>query len=195
MLPGLRSDGKVKVTDCCKLDFVDNDFHHPNFERHLSVVKQVKPKYATAPDLFTPERLPEVLEQASILAKYAENVIVIPKCSGVIGLIPKEYVIGISVPSKYGDSGSLHYIEVYGRNVHLLGGSPHKQYRLWRDFPGMNVVSIDGNAYMKSATFGDFWDADRCGWNRSLRGKGYRREDLIKMSIDNIVRFWREKGL
>ena len=189
MLVGARSDHSQQLS-CCKPDFLDFNFHKPNFRKHLDIVKRFQPKYAIAPDLYTQEQLPEVLEQAEQLAKHAEQVIIVPKFSGAIRQMPKQYIIALSVPSKYGDCGNILMAEFFGRKVHLLGGSPHYQYKLWRHLPGADIISIDGNAYMLSANFGDFWDADKCGWNRTLRGKSIDRGELIKMSVDNVIRFW-----
>lgn len=187
----MRSDRKDRLSNCCKIEFLDFNFHKPDFAAHLEAVKQVRPKYAVAPDLFAPEQLTEVLGQAAKLAEYAERVIIVPKYNGAIASIPLEYVIGLSVPTKYGNSGTVMLIELWGRKVHLLGGSPHQQLRLYQALAGAEVVSIDGNMLMLAAKYGDFWDAGKRGWNRTMRDAGMPYEKLIQMSINNIVQFWR----
>lgn len=138
--------------------FVDLDYRKPDFARHLRVVQTYRPRYAVAGDAETPAQLVTVLEQAAALAPYCAGVIVVPKAAGLVECIPPEYVVGLSVPTKFGAT-QAPYWEYLGRAVHLLGGPPHKQLLLWR-YLGRHIRSVDGNSHMMAATrWGKFWEA------------------------------------
>ena len=47
-LVGMRSD---KTPCAVPIQFIDIDYEAPNFARHLARVKQLRPRYATVPDL------------------------------------------------------------------------------------------------------------------------------------------------
>lgn len=135
--------------------FLDLDYRRPNFASHLAACEQWRPRYVVAGDAETAADLPAVLAQAEALVPFAQDVIVVPKTSGLIDAIPDRYVLGLSVPTSFGGTQAL-FLEYYGRRLHLLGGTPHAQMLLWRYF-GAAVVSVDGNAAMKAAQFGSFW--------------------------------------
>lgn len=147
---GINSNSQIPQSR--DIVFVDNDFKNYDFEKHLRVVKKVRPKYATVRD-YIPQTLckqqgikyyslEEILEQAEELSKYAENIIIIPKDRNVIFKIPDDYILGYSVPTEYGGS-PFSIKEFQGRRVHLLGGSPELQYVLAVE--NKNVVSLDNN--------------------------------------------------
>jgi len=185
MIIGARTDHKQQLS-CCKPEFLDFNFHKPNWELHLSVVKKYKPKYAVAPDIFKEEDIKEVLIKAKKLSVYASSVIVVPHISGIINKIPEEFIIGYSVPTSYGGA-EIGLWELAGRKVHLLGGTPRQQYEIWQYI--QNVVSIDGNSYLKAAQYGEFIN-EKLKWDRSLKYKKVDMSILVKKSIDNIVKFW-----
>lgn len=189
MLVGARSDHSQQLS-CCKPEFIDFNFHKPNVRRHLAVVKEMRPKYCVAPDVLDAADLPKVLDIAEQLSEYASNVIVVPHVSGLVYKIPGEYIIGYSVPTSYG-AAEIFLWELQGRRVHLLGGTPRRQYELRLYIPG--VVSIDGNAYIKAAQFGEYVGAD-LKFKKDCKYKGIDMIDLVKKSIDNITCFWREEA-
>ncbi|NEP55993.1 MAG: GNAT family N-acetyltransferase [Symploca sp. SIO2G7] len=139
---GINSGGKIKSHLHMKM--VDNDYRNYNHTKHLEMVRQNKPLICTARDIEFPEQLPEILEQAAELSKYAGRVLLIPKCDVSL---PEKYWLGYSVPSGHGAT-SLNPEWFGDRPVHLLGGSPIKQAVL---YPQMNVVSLDANYSMNVA--------------------------------------------
>lgn len=146
------SSSRIPCKSNHKIDFVDNDYKNYNHEKHKRFVESAKPKYATVVDLFTPEQslelgikhyeLDSVLKMAEELKNYAEHIIVIPKYD-CIDDIPDEYILGYSVPTSYGKT-TVPVERFAHRKVHLLGGSPKRQYLLWAMLPD-SVVSIDSN--------------------------------------------------
>ncbi|MDM9583077.1 GNAT family N-acetyltransferase [Nostoc sp. GT001] len=117
---GINSSGKNKSHQ--HMMMIDNDWENYDHEKHLAMVKQNKPLIATARDIEHPDQLPEILDQATELAKYAGRVLLIPKCDVTL---PDSYWLGYSVESGYGKTDLKP--EWFGkRPVHLLGGSPKK---------------------------------------------------------------------
>lgn len=78
----------IVIEYCPRAMFVDNEFKKYNHQKHVSAVKELKPKYATVRDAMTIEQckqaridyypLEQILNWAEELSEYAENVIVIP---------------------------------------------------------------------------------------------------------------------
>ncbi len=186
MLVGARTD-RYDQLSCCTPQFLDFNFHKPDFELHLRMVKKIQPKYAVAPDILDAKELDDVLEKAEELSKYATNVIIVPHLSGLVEKIPSKFVIGYSIPTSYGGA-EIGMWELQGRKVHLLGGTPRQQFKAWQYIPG--VVSIDGNSYIKMAQYGKYLGKDLT-WQSDLKNTGKDMGDLIKLSIDNLVRVWK----
>lgn len=134
-----------------KIQFIDNEFKKYNHEKHLSVIKEIKPKYATVRDIMTPEQcqqakieyysFEQIMEYAYQIKEHAENVIIIPKYD-CLDKISKDFMLGYSVPTRYG--GTPLDIKLFSDwKVHLLGGSPKNQIQLVNQYD--NVVSFDNN--------------------------------------------------
>mgnify|MGYP003635463925 CR=1 FL=1 len=147
--------------------FLDNEFHNYNHQKHLDMVKEIRPKYATARDVMTKEQcaqagieyleLPEILDMAEELNEYAENVLIIPKYE-CLDKIPDKYMIGYSIPTSYG--GTPLPIDAFeGRKIHLLGGS-WKQQRNAFEILGNDIVSADNNQIFLISKFGSYVNAD-----------------------------------
>lgn len=132
--------------------FVDNHYHKYNHQKHVAVVAQHRPKYATVRDLMTETQckeagipfysFDEVMRFAEEMEQYTEHVIVIPKYD-CIADIPQKYVLGYSVPTSYGGT-PLETAHFKGRKVHLLGGEPRLQHEYWQLLKD-EIVSIDNN--------------------------------------------------
>src|SRR6266700_3217400 len=86
-LAGIRSD-KYPSTKASPIQFVDVKYTAPNFARHLELVRQLHPRFATVPDLSTKEvsreDLSRALLQAEALAPYCKVVLIVPKRPGQI---------------------------------------------------------------------------------------------------------------
>ena len=168
-----------------KVHFIDIDWKNYNFEKHLEAVKKLKPKYTVAKDWEIAGDLQNLLKQADILSKYSENVIIVPKVDSLkekmLNLIPEQFMLGYSVPTKYG--GTTIEPEYFnGRSVHLLGGRPEKQRELGKV---LNVKSIDGNRFTLDAGFGDYFDGKKF---RPHPVGGYKL--CLEDSIININKIW-----
>lgn len=166
--------------------FIDIDWKNYNFKKHLEAVKEIRPTLTVARDVENIEELESILEEARILEQYSKYVIVVPKAIELINqidLIPEKYILGYSVPSKYGKTEIPP--ESFGnRKVHLLGGRPDVQRELATK---MNVVSADCNRFTLDAGFGDYFVGDK--FIPHPKG-GY--ENCIRDSIKMINFIWKD---
>jgi len=163
LMYGVRSTDRACTAH--PVAFIDNEFKGYDHEVHKAVVARHQPKYATVMDIFTPEQsralgiehhgFERVMRWAEDLSNYTQNVIIIPKYD-CIADIPEHFMLGYSVPSSYGGT-PLPVERFSGRRVHLLGGSPKKQYTYWSAIPD-SVVSVDTNYIHLVSTFGKIQD-------------------------------------
>jgi hypothetical protein len=190
---GMRSDASpMKYPPL----FIDVEYKKPDFEKHLEVVARHKPKYATVPDLSELEvsqaDVDRALRQAERLQPHCEIVLIVPKLSGQIAMLPEEMAIGYSVPSKYG--GAQYPLwELSERRVHLLGGSPRKQMQCYLHLSAIaNVMSADGNYSQKQAVnYAMYWEKHRWHYHPEKINNG---KDLYaecwKWSCINLMQAW-----
>jgi uncharacterized protein DUF6610 len=129
-------------------------------------------------------QLGRTLDEARELLLYAEYVIIVPKDPvlryRIDELIPSEFVLGYSVPTRYG--GTSLSLDAFSRPVHLLGGRPDVQRRLALQ---LKVASLDCNRFTLDAAFGDFFDG------RAFRPhptRGY--EVCLESSVKHINELW-----
>lgn len=173
------------------VDFIDTHWEQYDFDRMRAEVERHRPGYVVVPDVLDTNDLTRALEQAEALAEFSDRVIIVPKVD-VVDDIPDKYVLGYSVPTNYG--GTTIPVERFrGRKVHLLGGTPLQQARIWRELRD-EVISVDGNAHQVAARYGDYWDGRAMGWRRNpYDGPGHYMHSFT-LSLLNIVEFWhREK--
>ncbi|NJB35287.1 DUF6610 family protein [Croceivirga sp. JEA036] len=166
--------------------FIDIDWKNYNFKKHLDAVKKVRPKMTVARDIENLDDLDMILKEAEQLEKYCKSIILVPKDKRLIDkldLLPKKYILGYSVPSKYGKT-EIPVEKFRGRKVHLLGGRPDVQRKLARQ---LNVVSSDCNRFTLDAKFGDYFIGDRF-----VKHKIGGYENCIKDSILNINKIWED---
>ncbi len=148
-----------------------------------------RPRLTVAQDVLDISNLPEVIDQAYSLLKYSEDVIIVPKAiefEGCISdLIPDDFVIGYSVPTKYG--GTTLPLQSFGRRrVHLLGGRPDIQRKL---ADVLNVTSLDTNRFTLDAGFGDYFDGVKFVPHPV---GGY--DNCLRDSLANMNRIWSGYG-
>lgn len=151
-----------------KVVFVDNEFKKYNHGKHLEVVKQLKPKYATVRDIIPESQckqegieyysFEQIMEFVGDIEQYAENVIIIPKAIEYIPMIPEKYILGYSVPTKYAGT-PFSITEFSGRKIHVLGGSWKKQLELIAQMPN-EIVSIDNNHLSKITKYSQYIDTE-----------------------------------
>lgn len=131
---------------------------------YVNRVKRYRPFLASVHDWTEMSRFDEIMMRAEEISQYADNVLLIPKVPGGIKLLPrtinkKPVILGYSVSTDHG-STPVEKNEFAGWPIHLLGGSPHEQMRLFREFSRIaDVVSVDGNMHNKMANrYCAFWD-------------------------------------
>lgn len=184
-LPGARYTNLRDVRRVDRLGFLDIDWRNYNFRKHLLAAQATRPLLTVARDILNIRSVRAILDEAEALARWAENVIIVPKTpalEGVLndGLIPSHFLLGYSVPTRYGATKVAP--SAFQRPVHLLGGRPDVQRRLAALMP---VASLDCNRFTLDAAFGDYFDGE--AFRPHPRG-GY--DTCIRASIRNIDRLW-----
>lgn len=171
------------------LYFADQDWKRPCRDTYMDALARYRPTMATVLDLEHREQYSDVLDWAAQAAAWVQQVVIIPKITGIIPMIPDRIgsahiILGYSVPTRYGGT-TVPIWEFADRPVHLLGGSPHVQMAYWCVFTGHPapawmserlrtfvakhqmfgrsvVVSVDGNMAARMAnTHAAFWRQDR----------------------------------
>ncbi len=164
--------------------FLDINWKNYSFEKHLEATKLLLPKITIARDIECIFQLDSILREAETLLKFSEHVSFVPKDINLNGriseLIPKEYLLAYSVPTKYG--GTSVSIESFDRPVNLLGGRPDIQRQLANE---LEIFSIDCNRFTLDAQFGDYFDGEKF---RPHPFGGY--ENCLIDSIKNINILW-----
>lgn len=184
--------------------FADQDWKTPDRASYMRALALHRPACATVLDWEYEEQLPEVLCWAREAARHVtESVLIVPKVVGGIRHLPrhvggKRVTLAYSIPTSYGGS-PVPFWEHGGWPVHLLGGSPQAQMRMWRYFRrvGATVVSLDGNMAGQQARQGRTW---RClsgpkGHWWQLRDLGDDRArgvdtECFRRSLIEIRRTW-----
>lgn len=196
-LLGFRSDKNMGGSPH-PVSFIDVEYKKPDFKRHLEIVQRYHPKYATIPDLSEKEvskqDITRAIDQAKQLAPYCEIVLIVPKLSGQIEMIPQDIAIGYSVPSGYG--GAQYPLwELAGRRVHLLGGSPRKQFQTYLHLSAIaTVISADGNyAHKMAVSYAMYWQRHKWHYHPLKQSGG---KDLYaecwRLSCRNIRAYWQQ---
>lgn len=183
-LPGARYTNLRDVRCFDRVGFLDIDWKNYQFRAHLEAARTTQPAMTVARDLVRARDLDRVLDEAEELRQYAGLVVVVPKAIRLaerLDTIPADFVLGFSVPTKY---GATHLpTSAFGRRaVHLLGGRPDVQRRLGDH---LHVVSMDCNRFTLDAAFGDYFDGET--FRPHPRG-GYRR--CLRESVRNINALW-----
>jgi hypothetical protein len=192
---GKRSDASLQ---CYPPIFIDIDYKKPNFEKHLEVIAKYNPKYATVPDLsereVSTDDINRAMKQYDAIQEYCDIPLIVPKLPGQIAMLPADVAIGYSVPSSYG--GAQYPLwELAGRRVHLLGGSPKKQFQAFMYLNNIaEVMSLDGNYAQKMATrYGEYWEKHQ--WIKHT-GVKFKEKDVYfecwRWSCRNILHEWQK---
>lgn len=186
---GVRSD---RASYDLPISFVDIHYRTPNWLRHAARVAREHPRYAVVPDLSESvvdlEDIRRALSQADELLVLCDVPLIVPKLSGQLAHIPARYAIAYSVPSSYGGARFGPW-KLAGRRVHLLGGSPSLQRRIYRSLRGVaDVRSVDGNMAQKVALSKlNFWSR-RNVWEKAPRGTPYL--ECWRRLVESIRAMW-----
>lgn len=184
--------------------FTDQDWKRPDLSVYKRRVEEFRPDCASVLDWEKHVALSDVLAWAEEIAPFVNHVIIIPKVIGGVSLIPeriggKPVRLGFSIPSSHG--GTTVPLAEFGRRpVHLLGGSPQKQLRLYHM---MNVVSVDGNYIQERALNNQFFSLTRVRGAKSQVfpqlqevGDGALNEnthlEAFARSAENVVKAWKQ---
>lgn len=192
--------------------FVDQDWLNPVHDAYMAALEEYRPALASVLDWERWDQLPEVLRWAESAAQFVtEAVIIIPKVPGGIASLPREINgkqvrLGFSTPvknpkTKFSGTG-VPLREFDGWPIHILGGSPQKQYELAHK--GLKAASIDQNYIMNQAKAARFF-APAIGTSRKAHNKyfpqlkeaglGYISQDVpnhaFRLSCANIKAMWR----
>jgi len=177
------------------VDFLDMDWNDPDPDKLIRAAKDHRPKYVVAGDYLRDEdNTQRVNDRARQLRDLAENVIVVPKSPGDFQHVPEWCVVGYSVPTEYGgtDIPLREYVSLPNQ-IHVLGGTPHRQFdvvsQLWLE----NVCSIDGNSIHKAATIGaKAWHPAVPHWRKVDADDAVER--AYRESVDNLHAAHKARG-
>jgi len=204
---GFRYGARLPGTTYGKVWFADQDWKKPNRIAYMRALSGHLPTMATVLDWEREEQLAEVLSWAEEAAQYVARIVIVPKVPGRVGLLPRQIggrpvILGISIPSAYGGT-RVQAWEFAGWPVHLLGGQPQMQMRVWARLRHIcETVSCDGNAPSLMATRrAAFWvpgtgrpSDDRYWMPLSEAGDDRRLgapDEAVRRSCANIVAAWR----
>lgn len=189
--PGARYTNlrDVKAFDFISKGFLDIDWKNYSFHRHLEAASLHQPKLTIARDIECIFQLDSILKEAEKLAQHCLHVAIVPKDPRLNGrlneLIPKEFILGYSVPTRYG--GTEVNMDSFDRPVHLLGGRPDVQRKIARF---LKVFSLDCNRFTLDARFGDYFDGETF---RPHPVGGY--DKCLQDSVININKLWHDYEL
>ena len=184
--PGARYTNlrDVKTVPFQNIGFLDIDWKNYDFNKHIEIAAATKPKITIARDVESISELDNILVEAEELKRYSSLVAIVPKdvrlADRLEELIPKDFILAYSVPTKYG--GTCIPTKYFKRQVHLLGGRPDVQRNLANE---LNVISFDCNRFTFDACYGDYFDGEI--FRPHPRG-GYER--CLEDSIKNINTLW-----
>src|SRR5262249_23956386 len=123
---GARYTNLRDIRHLAGLGFLDIEWKNYSFDRHLEAARNFRPMMTVARDILDIRELDVIMHEASLLARYSGNVAVVPKDPRLKNrlekLIPPEFVLGYSVPTRYG--GTQIPTRAFKGRVHLLGGRP-----------------------------------------------------------------------
>ena len=183
-LAGARYTNLRDIRKFETVGFIDVDWKHYSFKKHLEAVKAIKPLMTVARDIERVIDLERTLDQANELCAHCKYVVIVPKHPALTerlnAELPRTFILGYSVPTRYG--GTKIPPQAFKRPVHLLGGRPEIQRK---SADQMQVVSVDCNRFTLDAAYGDYFDGEK--FRPHPRG-GYFQ--CIRDSIRNINSIW-----
>lgn len=179
---------------------LDNDFKNPDVDRYLEKFEKYDPSVAILGDAYSRGEA-ETLDRVAgeLLDEYPyKDVVIVPKHESVFDALSMDVTLGVANGYSEIQAVDLGLENFRGRDIHILGGSPHRTYdiiekltqpNLRGDEPA-NVKGLDWNGVHKVAYKGEYWS--RSGWKRadhlSIR-------DTVKKSLEEVKMFWEQIGV
>jgi hypothetical protein len=139
------------------IEFVDNNFEDPSYERLVDIIERTDPAYAVLPDVYDTDDCDDVIAFGHrIHDGYDVTPVVVPKTEFDFTRLPGNWILGFSVPSGYGET-DVPIASFTTHPVHLLGGSHRNQLKFANRAVehGVELFSVDGNAFAKGASYGN----------------------------------------
>ena len=184
--PGARYTNlrDIKTVKFNGIGFLDIDWKNYDYMKHIDTAAATLPKLTIARDVESIYDLEDIIKEAEGLNEFSSLVAIVPKDKKMANkleeLIPQEFILAYSVPTKYG--GTQISTKDFKRQVHLLGGRPDIQRKLANK---MKVISFDCNRFTFDAKYGDYFDGEIF---RPHPTGGY--DQCLKDSIQNINSLW-----
>lgn len=153
---------------------VDSDPEHCDWPKMMQAVNLYHPVQALTMDYFPGQRDMMLAQVEDLRNAGVLRVAVCPKFDGAVKDIPQDCVVAISLKTvgrlakqrnKY--AGFIPDLwELVDRRCHLLGGSPDLQKQMITRLRGVGakVLSLDGNAHIRSAGLGSVYHDGK--WRR-----------------------------
>jgi hypothetical protein len=193
---GYKYGARLPDTIYGPLFFADQNWKNPNRESYMSCLKKYRPIMATVLDLEKRSQFNEVMDWTEEASQYVDIIQIIPKIKGIISKLPKkingkDIILGYSVPSKYGRT-EVSLEEYYNWNIHLLGGSPQRQFEIWMKLKNKSCIySADGNyCRMKATRFCEYFGMD-FKWHPDCNENEIDVPYIVfKKSCENIIKLW-----
>ncbi|WP_338036089.1 DUF6610 family protein [Haloarcula marismortui] len=202
-MTGIREDYGFQAEGVRNVDLevgmLDNDFEDPDINRYLELFDRFDPSIAVVGDAYSHAdavEYQEVVDELSQEHPY-KTYIVAPKCREAFEVLEDSVTLGY--PIGYSDLDPFDVAplsEWRGNEIHILGGSPTKQWDAIRELtqptltglPSAEVVGVDWNGPHKVAYMGEHWSRD--GWqpadHLSIR-------ETVRKSLEEIKEFWLER--
>ncbi len=157
MAYGTRSSERARAWPyMLDIDWKKFNDGHFSWNDYMRLVCEYHPVQAMCIDYESPTQRRQLERQISDLRSAGVlRIMVCPKFHGAVNHIPADCIVAVSVPSTYG--GYIpEYTEIAGRQIHLLGGSPHaqKEYAVKLQGGGATIISFDGNSHQRAAAVG-----------------------------------------
>jgi len=202
---GIREDYTLQIDRRnvgVPVTMLDNDFHDPDLDRYLDRFDRYEPDVAVLGDA---ESRPDARRFVDAAIDLRSNhpdatLIVVPKCAEALETLD-DAPVTVGFPMGYSDVQATDFSDPAdwrGLDVHLLGGSPTKQYETIQTLtqptitaaPPANVVGLDWNGPVRVAYLGEHWSRDgwQCADHLDIR-------ETVRRSLEEIRAFWRERGV
>lgn len=186
MLYGIRND----YTAYAPVKMLDVNWKSYQWAQVVARAKELRPNFVILPDYEHPHQRRELWARYDLMSRIVPNVGIVAKFKDAIHDIPSEAILCLSIPapSYAGSFDELPYWrDVIDRDIHLLGGSPKKQYdfiKMCRLFGG-RVVSTDGNyLWLKAASYGQWFNGRK--WKQA---QGISTLDLALRSAPKVTEY------